>query len=1154
MKEGCTMKGMLFSKGLWVIQKLLLSSLLMLCFIAKGQFIDDFSDGDFTANPPWFGNTESFVVQNAMLRLNATSAQSQAWLATNSFVVEQTQWEFFVRLSFTPSDNNFPKIYLVSDSEDLNASLNGYFVRIGKTGTDNKRLYFFRQSGHTSTELLAGLSNIASGSNNNIRIKVIRDEAGNWNFWADPLGGYDYQFQGQVQDVVHTQTCVFGVHCTFTSGNINRFYFTDFYVGEIIVDNTPPEVSAYKALSPYLLEIEFSEKVKTTTAQNTAFYFVTGNIGNPVEISAVGGGMQKFLLRFTKPFIPGNAYTLLVQGVEDLAGNVMLPWQGVFSYHDAAAFELLIHEIMADPEPAVGLPPYEYIELFSNSTSPLNLRDWKIKIGNTLRQLPEVVIQPQSYLILCSEAAFPHMALYGQAAIVPGMSTTALTNSGTSLQLLNPSGKTIHTVAYSDTWYAEPAKADGGWSLEMIDPSNPCAGSSNWKASISPYGGTPAAANSVAGQNPDLVQPHVKGICIQNESSIKIRFSEPMDSLSLKTPAAIRINGEAVSPQQLYPSPPFFSEVIVETGFQIVPGMLYTCTFSESLTDCVGNSLAQEQNTSFALHQPLYQDVVFSEIMSNPRPVVQLPDAEYLEIFNRSQLPISLENWKLTIGTTSRTFGCETLEPLSYMIITHEKNAVAMESFGSTISIASMPALPISGTNVMMRDAQGRLISFVSYKDSWIVEPQKQMGGWSLEKIDTENLCESSFNWRASIAPKGGSPGMPNPGSAPNPDNVPASLVRAGFVSPQTVLLFFDKSMDSISLKNRLNYFITGIGNPQSVNILSPALDRVELHLPSEMQNGATYHIKVNNQMGACNLLPLQNITAKVGIPSDTQPMDLIINELLFNPMPGGVNYIELYNRSGKILDLKNHRVSNMDTITGFFSSIKDVSLESFLVFPGEFVVLTTRPEVVKQQYPASYASTFVAMPSLPSLPNTSGTIAVSNLNTLITDRFSYHQSMHFPLITNVKGVALERILPDAPTQQASNWHSASETSGFGTPGYRNSQFAAIESRLKKSIEIKPEVVSPDNDGKDDVLLIHYEFEESGVLLNMRILDSRGRLVRFLEKNHLAGTQGVLFWDGTDENRSKASAGIHILYVEAIWPDNKLEYLKLPFVVASRLR
>ena len=104
---------------------------MLLPVLVAGQFSDDFSDGNFSANPAWVGDADKFTVESGILRLTDNAAGS-AYLATQSSVVANTQWEFWVRIAFTPSDNNHPKIYLVSDNQNLGGPLNGYYCRSAK--------------------------------------------------------------------------------------------------------------------------------------------------------------------------------------------------------------------------------------------------------------------------------------------------------------------------------------------------------------------------------------------------------------------------------------------------------------------------------------------------------------------------------------------------------------------------------------------------------------------------------------------------------------------------------------------------------------------------------------------------------------------------------------------------------------------------------------------------------------------------------------------------------------------------------------------------------------------------------------------------------------------------------------------------------------
>ena len=138
----------------------------------------------------------------------------------------------------------------------------------------------------------------------------------------------------------------------------------------------------------------------------------------------------------------------------------------------------------------------------------------------------------------------------------------------------------------------------------------------------------------------------------------------------------------------------------------------------------------------------------------------------------------------------------------------------------------------------------------------------------------------------------------------------------------------------------------------------------------------------------------------------------------------------------------------------------------------------------------------FIEMDKMPSLPNNNGKIILVDQWLQVIDEFWYDEEMHFPLLRVVEGVSLERINHDRQTQDASNWHSASENCGFGTPSYENSQYVNDQQMMSDRIRVEPEVFSPDNDGYNDVVRLFYQFDHlffrySSTLFNPSLIFSR---------------------------------------------------------------
>ena len=247
--------------------------------------------------------------------------------------------------------------------------------------------------------------------------------------------------------------------------------------------------------------------------------------------------------------------------------------------------------------------------------------------------------------------------------------------------------------------------------------------------------------------------------------------------------------------------------------------------------------------------------------------------------------------------------------------------------------------------------------------------------------------------------------------------------------------------------------------------------------------------------------------------------------------MTSGSDFVELYNRSDKYIDLNGWELANYDDDTISNNKIIDVN---YIIAPDDYVVVTTDSNFQIANYPFAQPGNFIQIESLPSYTNDSSTVYLVFFNEVI-DKVAYNSDWHFKLLQSDKGVSLERFDASEPSNDENNWHSASETVGFATPGIKNSQAASPNSG--GTISLSSNSFSPDNDGFQDALLITYEVDQPTMLGDMTVYDDMGRKVRTLLSSHLLGERGVIKWDGLRDDDNKASIGPYIILFEALNTD-----------------
>lgn len=622
----------------------------------------------------------------------------------------------------------------------------------------------------------------------------------------------------------------------------------------------------------------------------------------------------------------------------------------------------------------------------------------------------------------------------------------------------------------------------------------------------------------VTGNIIGIVPPFVIDIKIPAPDTLAIFFNEPINTQNLeKEMFAILSDAGQVVIRNLYK----ISENQVKLEIEPSPVAELSLVVS-GVADLAGNVTAADTFAFLYLPPVLEHDIVFNELMADPAPPQGLPNAEFIELFNRAQYPIELKGWILRIDETEKTLGQEILLPGKFLILTNTSSADSFTTYGRALAVPGFPSLKNSGSSFSLISDKNVEIDQVSYFATWFVDSEKQDGGWSLERIDPNRFCGTKSNWQYSLNPSGGTPGKANSGLKNNPDNLVPIVLSAEATSPIQIEIRFSEPIDSTLLKIPGNYDVSeGFGPPDSITIVST--DHVKLNFNKSFAEDKLYTLRFPNLADECgNLLSTISTTfswsvARVG--------DIVINEVLPNPFPEGTDFVELYNLSEKWINLSQLWLSNGKDTVALIPSNKYKNI----LAPGGFAALTKDSAKAVAPYLLSCTEYVFGIPGFPTIYNNEGEVVILNRDLEAIDRFVYNGDLFTGIITDIEGISLERISAEKPANDPENWLPASESVGFATPGCKNSQNLVSSAA---SVEFSPESFSPNLDGYNDHFEIKYKLNRPGYFGNARIYDIAGRTVASIAANINLGTEGAISWNGNDETGSRLPVGPYIVVFE----------------------
>ena len=755
--------------------------------------------------------------------------------------------------------------------------------------------------------------------------------------------------------------------------------------------------------------------------------------------------------------------------------------------------DVLINEVMADPRGLTKLPATEYVELHNTTDHEIDLEGWAFVYDKTSIPLPDAELPAGGYAVLYKAGREISVA-DGAAEVAVKRFPANMVNAGKPLALKDPSGTVIHSYTYP--------KARAGRSIERGE-------GDKWHLSSDPRGGTPGEENSEgAPDKPDKPE--------KEKSS---------------------------------------------------PG-----------------------------------DVLINEVMADPHGLMKLPATEYVELHNTTDHEIDLEGWTFVYDKTSIPLPDTELSAGGYAVLYKAGREISVADGAAEVAVKRFPANMINaGKPLALKDPSGTVIHSYTYPkakagrsiergegDTWHLSsdprggtPGEENSEGALDKPDKPEKEKSSPGdvlINEVMADPRGLTKLPateyvelhnttdheidlegwtfvyDKTSIPLPDTELSAGGYAVLYKAGREISVAEGAVEVAVKRFPANMINAGkplaLKDPSGTMIHSYTYPKAKAGRSIERGEGDKWHLSSDprggtpgeeNSEGAPDKPDKPDELNKPNEPDATEqvePREIILNEILFDPQPHGSEYIELYNRSDRTLSTHGLAIA-LRKSDGHLGTRHSLTSLATTLAPGDYLVLTSDPNGVTSliRTPALDA---IRRFKLPALNNQGATIVLlRTADSTVIDEVTYSAKWHSSAVKIRRGVALERISPDGSSQEAANWTSASSETGYGTPGYKNSQ-----SGTSSQIEEGATISEPEYNASTRDYLIRYRMDKPDYRCQMAVYSSNGQKVAVIANNQLLTPEGEIRWDGAG-----LTPGVYIFYVELYHPDGSSQHIRKPLLV-----
>ncbi len=749
--------------------------------------------------------------------------------------------------------------------------------------------------------------------------------------------------------------------------------------------------------------------------------------------------------------------------------------------------DIVLNEVMYKPAPESP----EWVEIYNNTGKNINLKKWRIgdKSSSVEIAYDDLFLPGDNYLVISEGETLLDSFQISSIQIVPNL--PAFNNGGDKVILLDSLDNTIDSISYLPNWGGD----EGGVSLERKSVTETSDDSANWDSSNDPHGATPGGINSISAKNFDL---KILSFDIQGEYGI-IGESQ---SATLKVINNGKSNSGIFSVNIFYDknkdSTAQIDELILKREeSDLAPGEVGTyvtdldnyesgknyfmAIVDYSPDEYRGNNISYLNFRGVYINEEKF-DLIINEFVYSPA----APEPEWIELFNRSGKIINIKNYYFADNRDTALLINQDLELRSgdFLVMAKDSSIHEIYPFDFNSVITGFPSLNNTSDKIIILDSLKRVIDSLEYQSSW---GNNREG--SLERIDPEMFSSDSSNWGVSKDASGATPGYINSLTQKNVDLSLEKIiiepefpllndeVRIGALVKNfgkletgfTLKIFEDTNADSLgdifieespfqilnshdSLLYFFNFSITRLNKARSFLI----------YLSNVEDEDTTNNSKFKN--------------IKPGFTSKT----IIINEVMFAPINGEPEWVELYNPNEEEIPLINWSISDVETKP----VMNNITSAGSIIKPQSYLIITKDSSLF--YYHKEIPSEIIVM-DFANLNNDADGIVIRDFNQTVIDSMYYDE-----VLSQERGKSIERVFPEVPSDAVSNWKMSTDIE-LSTPGRKNSV-------TPKKIDFIIESVTtiPKYPVKDDEVYFNAKIKNTGTVEG--------------------GNVSVLFYNKRDEN------------------------------------